>query len=92
MVGLHTISRELNWDEFKIKFSITSVNPGISFSRLNGLKTVEVWISEVTDIVNVMVIAVNYSVMNARAAQMVYSVWIPYCYCQISLGINHLTR
>lgn len=60
---VHTVSRELNWDEFKIQFSITSGNPGITFSRLNELKTVEVWISEVTDIVNVMVIAVNYSVM-----------------------------
>lgn len=38
----HTISRELNWDEFKIQFSIISGNPGVSFSRLNGLKTEEV--------------------------------------------------
>lgn len=60
---VRTISKELNWDEFKIQFSITSGNPGIPFSRLNRLKTVEVWISEVTDIVNVMVIAVNYSAM-----------------------------
>lgn len=39
---VHTVSRELNWDEFKIQFSITSGNPGITFSRLNELKTVEV--------------------------------------------------